>query len=342
MPAQPHAVIAITYGEPTANRFSDQWMYSYRILQRLTRKIARIPGPLLPVIATKRAFERVAAWREHDFTSPLEPLTEQTAAALAAELERRGAPTRVEIAYEFRRPLLPEVVSRLRGEGVERFTILPMYSGTGDFTDGMTELALEDTRRKHPDLTADALSVCLLTPDPTWIERLAQVCADFVIQQLTERGLALPAKDWAMCLGAHGSVQTCRDDVDNGVASFGALCWGIYSRLRGQVGVARNGWLNHERGGRWTEPAVDRVLERLRAMGYTKLIYFPWGFTTDNAESALEGKLFIEEMEDGFDEVIYLPCLNDAPPLIAMLADRLLDHQAAAQGATAEPASAVA
>jgi hypothetical protein len=34
-------------------------MYSYRILKGLTRKIARIPASLLPVIATARARGRV-------------------------------------------------------------------------------------------------------------------------------------------------------------------------------------------------------------------------------------------------------------------------------------------
>ena len=51
----PVGVVLATYGEPQRNSFAEQWMYSYRILERLTRKIAPIPRPVLPIIATARA-----------------------------------------------------------------------------------------------------------------------------------------------------------------------------------------------------------------------------------------------------------------------------------------------
>src|SRR5436305_11795003 len=99
----PTGVILATYGEPAINSFSQQWMYSYRILKGLTRKIAKIPAPLLPVVAIARARGRVKLWRENSFASPLEKLHRDTVAALRAELASRGSDTLVIPAYEFRR-----------------------------------------------------------------------------------------------------------------------------------------------------------------------------------------------------------------------------------------------
>ena len=86
-------VVLSTYGEPSRNSFAEQWTYSYRILQRLTQKVAKIPAPVLPIIATSRAVGRVKSWRENDFVSDLEPLHAKTVAALAKELDQRlGTP----------------------------------------------------------------------------------------------------------------------------------------------------------------------------------------------------------------------------------------------------------
>ena len=54
-------VVLVTYGEPTTASFSEQLVYSWRILLGLTRTVAPIPRPLLPVIALSRARGRNAA-----------------------------------------------------------------------------------------------------------------------------------------------------------------------------------------------------------------------------------------------------------------------------------------
>src|SRR5215471_13435552 len=126
----PIGVILATYGEPQVNSFAEQWMYSYRILKGLTRKIAKIPAPLLPVIATARARGRVKLWRENAFVSPLEKLHRETVAAVREELSRRGRDnTEVLVmpAYEFRRPGLADVLDQLDHAGCDKAVVVPMY-----------------------------------------------------------------------------------------------------------------------------------------------------------------------------------------------------------------------
>ena len=68
-------VVLVTYGEPTSPSFIDQLVYSWRILLGLTRSVADIPAPLIPLIALSRARGRHAMWRQHEYGSPLEPIT---------------------------------------------------------------------------------------------------------------------------------------------------------------------------------------------------------------------------------------------------------------------------
>ena len=67
-------VVLVTYGEPTTPAFIDQLVYSWRILLGLTRTVAPIPRPLLPVIALSRARPQ-ADVDGGDYSSPLEPIT---------------------------------------------------------------------------------------------------------------------------------------------------------------------------------------------------------------------------------------------------------------------------
>lgn len=319
-------VVLCTYGEPTRNSWSEQWMYSYRILQRLTRKVAKIPPLVLPLIATIRARQRVRQWQEHGFLSPLEPFTDQTVAALQTELDARtggGVQHRVSRAYEFRRPMLTDVLPQLHEEGCERFILVPMYVGSGDFTDGMTRLAVAEALPKLTWLQPERITWGLLgDTDPTR-DRLADVLADHLLQSVRERGLVLPAPDWAVLLAAHGTVVSPMPGVDNGLLSFAQVGTRVFRRIRRHFGRVSFGWLNHTKGGRWTEPSVQRCLHRIRQAGFEQLVYFPWGFTTDNAETALEGRILCKSTPQPFRRVEHLPCLNTHPDFVRFLAHRL-------------------
>jgi protoporphyrin/coproporphyrin ferrochelatase len=325
-------IVLATYGEPPESGFAAQWMYSYRILKRLTRKIAAIPAPVLPIIATSRAITRVKMWRRHNFSSPLEPLHQQTVEALEHTLQRRlagsagmGAEIFVVPGYEFRRPDIGDAVEDLRESGCSHIIVVPMYIAEGDFTHGMTRIGVDDAlaRTRWP---GHRLSMCSLAERHDTEQRLADTITRHLLGSIRRRGIEGPLENWAVLLAAHGTVVSPLPGVDNGLEQFGRVLHRVKVALRPHTGLVRVGWLNHTRGGRWTTPAVPQALEYIRERGYDNLIYFPWGFTTDNAETALEGKIALEELADPFARIEHIGCLNAEEHFIQLLADRLCSH----------------
>jgi protoporphyrin/coproporphyrin ferrochelatase len=334
MTPAPAGIILTTYGEPQRNSFAEQWMYSYRILRGLTRKIAPIPAPLLPVIATARARGRVKMWNEHSFASPLEPLHLETVSALEARIHARleagGTRHIITHAYEFRRPNLADVLDQLHQQGCERAVVVPMYIADGDFTHGMTRFAIDDAITRQPRTShwrqPGRVSLCSLTASSLAESHLASTVAEYCLASMRERGLETPARDWALMLAAHGTVVTSPPGIDNCLTHFGRILIQLKRRLAPHVGLVRIGWLNHTRGGKWTTPTVGDALQFVRNRGYEKLVYFPWGFTTDNAETALEGRVALAELDPSLERVEYLASLNAYAPFVDLIADRVAEH----------------
>lgn len=311
-------VVLVTYGEPPSPSFADQLVYSWRILVGLTRTVAPIPLPLLPLIALSRARGRRASWLTHGYSSPLEPITERQAATLRAALAAHDADVdwRVHVAYEFRRPLLDEVLSTIPSD--QSASVVPMYAADSAFTHALSRT----TASAHARASTRVSPVHVA--DPLEVATLADLSAAHVLEQTPAawRGPAV-----ALVLAAHGTVLNPATTIDTGLEATEALRLAIVERLALQFGTVVNGWLNHTRGGRWTEPAIELCLSDVVANGFKRVVYYPYGFLADNAESELEGRVALAALTGV--ESRHLPCFNETPALAAALARQICDRPVA-------------
>ncbi|MDP3720661.1 MAG: ferrochelatase [Acidobacteriota bacterium] len=305
-------LVLTTYGEPPLPGFTDQLVYSWRILQGLTRTVADIPQVAIPFIALARAHGRQRMWKENDYMSPLEPITEAQAAAVRDALAQ-SAPGdwRVHIAYEFRRPLLQDVLRTIADD--DPVWIAPMYAADSAFTHELSrQAAAAPTGRSARRGRTEVLPALDL-------DHLADISAAHVLSQLGE-GDTGPAT--ALVLAAHGTLLEPARPIDTGRCATERLYGAIRTRLSAHFGLILNGWLNHTRGGRWTEPPIDMTLERVSQAGFTNVVYYPFGFLADNAESQLEGQLAAGARPEL--QIRFLPCLNDSEALAAALAKQVV------------------
>src|SRR5437899_2716518 len=83
----------------------------------------------------------------------------------------------------------------------------------------------------------------------------------------------------------YGSPLEPPRPMETGRLATERICSGIADRLKARFGIIRNGWLNHVYGGRWTEPPADEALKQIAEAGFRRVVYFPFGFSADNAET---------------------------------------------------------
>lgn len=305
-------VLLVTYGEPPDSNFYDQLVYSWRILLGLTLSVAPIPKYLLPVIALKRAWSRNQVWSAEKYQSPLETITRNQVDDVAEALARLapGEDWRVQAAYEFRDPLLSEVLKKLPGS--EPVTMVPMYVASSAFTHEISAC------------TADAANAGRATPIHVLpaldSETFAAICANHVASQCARLGAGGP--DWALLLAAHGTLLTPPRPMETGREATEDVALAIERRLKEHFGEIELGWLNHVYGGKWTEPSAEEAIAELSDKGYKRIVYFPFGFLADNAESELEGRIALRTRP--WLEAYHLPCVNDSEALADALARQLL------------------
>lgn len=304
-------IVLVTYGEPVTPAFVEQLVYSWRILLGLTRTVADIPAPLIPLIALSRARGRNALWRKSGYSSPLEPITLAQAAqlrnALAHQTDDRW---KIHVAYEFRDPLLSSVLTRLPGK--EPVVVVPMYAADSSFTHDLSRQTVEQLgkHRPAPVIVLPAIEV----------ERLAQISADHIMHTLGSNREV--AKQSALVLAAHGTLLRPSKPIETGLLATERLRCRIEQRLSSCFGIVANGWLNHTRGGKWTEPPIEETLQRVSDAGYRDVVYYPYGFLADNAESQLEGQLAAAARPEL--NVRFIPCLNGSPDLAQVIASQVL------------------
>ncbi|HWI19251.1 MAG TPA: ferrochelatase [Vicinamibacterales bacterium] len=303
-------VVVVTYGEPMTAAFVDQLVYSWRILIGLTRSVADIPAPLLPLIALSRGRGRNAMWKREGYTSPLEPITIAQAERLRSALaSQSGDEWKVHVAYEFRTPLVGPVIENIPAN--DEVFVAPMYAADSAFTHELSRQAVAavSSRRARPVVVLPALAA----------DVLAELSARHVMKFLEAE--SVESRSTALVLAAHGTLLQPSRPIETGYVATEQLCRGIERRLSESFGLIANGWLNHTRGGKWTEPAIEETLSRVSALGYKEVVYYPYGFLADNAESQLEGRM-AAAAHPGM-RVRFVPCFNESPDLADTIAAQI-------------------
>lgn len=312
-------VVLVSYGEPSTADFAAQFGYSFRILQSLTRIIAAIPAPLLPLIAFARARSRRRLWQARGYGSPLEGITAAQADRVRSTLaaKDRGVQWTAHVAYEFRKPLLETVLRCLPPD--EPVWVVPMYAADSAFTHALSRQVASRVNETQPRSAPIRVLPAIDT------DRLATLSADHILRELSAS--PIEGTSTALILAAHGTLLEPSKPIETGLENTERLRRAIEVRLAPVFGMVTYGWLNHARGGRWTEPPMDRALRSVVDAGYRKGVYSPYGFLADNAETQLEGRVISED----FPQLAlrFLSCLNDSTELAEAIAVQIQEAGAA-------------
>lgn len=311
------AVVLVNLGTPEAptapavRRYLGEFLSDRRVVS-LPRWLwwPLLHAVILPLRAGKVAHKYAAIWLPgKDGGSPLAAYTRRLAAAVQARLPE----ARVVAAMRYGAPSLAAALQALRGEGVRRVLVLPLYPQYS-----------HSTTASVGDVVAQAsgLATRMLTDyhrDAGWVEAVA---ASIRAHRATH------GAGEHLLFSLHGLPQRMADAGD----PYPQQCEAGVRAIAQALGLADDAWTlaYQSRFGRerWLAPATDATLQALAARGVRTVDVVAPGFAVDCLETLEEVALGLAEAFAARGGTLrYIPCLNDSPAhaeALAALAQREL------------------
>ena len=302
------AVLLVNLGtpdEPTApavRRYLKQFLSDPRVIE--------IPQFLWAIILTlfvlpsrpKRVAEAYASIWDGD--SPMRNILNSQVEMLQSRLTERATPFRVSVhaAMSYGNPGLPDVMDKLRSEGVDHFVMLPVFpqysaTSTGAVYDAMTKWSLKQRNLPNMTIVKDYFA------HPLYIKALADSIRRFQ---------AVHGKPEKLMFSFHGIPQPYADKGD----PYPRRCKCTAAQVAHELGLTEDEWIIsfQSRFGKqeWVKPYTDVVLKDWGKSGVRSVQILSPAFSADCLETLEE--LAIENCETflhaGGQEYHYIPALN--------------------------------
>lgn len=250
--------------------------------------------------------------------SPLKVYTAEQATLLAATLDRRGCPVRVEWAMRYGEPSVARGMDALRAAGCDRLLVLPMYPQYAASTTASTYDAVFDVLRQTRNTPALRLIKHFHDYPPYIAALAASVREHWAVHGEPDR----------LIMSFHGLPRFSLDRGD----PYHCECQKTGRLLAEALGLAKDRYrvTFQSRFGRaeWLKPYTMETMAELGRDKVRRVDTICPGFTADCLETleeiALENKSAF--LEAGGSEFHYIPCLNGRADFIDALASLVVDN----------------
>lgn len=253
--------------------------------------------------------------------SPLLVISQRQRQAVADALgDTVGTPLHVALGMRYGAPSIAAALRELRDRRCRRILALPLYPQYSSTTTGSTFDALADelkTWRWVPELR----TIHGYHGEPAYIEALAASIRDF----WAARGGGRPAK---LLFSYHGIPLRYFEAGD----PYHCFCHETSRRVAERLELPPDGWevAFQSRFGReeWLKPYTDETIKAMARTGVPSLDVISPAFAADCLETLEEldglNREFWEAAGGPHDGYRYIPCLNDRPDHVRLLADLVL------------------
>jgi protoporphyrin/coproporphyrin ferrochelatase len=294
--------------------------------------VEQIPEYLRNVVSGRPVPEAVVEEIKHRYAligrSPLTEITYEQARLVEAGLAASGRLVPVYVGMRNWRPYIPDVVKKMRADGIEEAAVICMAPQNSRTSVGLYRRAVEaeaaglridftEGWAQHP-LLADAFAERLL---PAW-EKLS-----------AEAGEPVPVLFTAHSVPVR-TVQPPEPGADAGPRHWpgqGADPYADEARRTAELVAARvpgipRWWFAFQSqgasGGPWLGPAVEETLREIAATGAKYMILQPIGFLCDHVEILFDVDHLFRENAAQFGIVLKRPeSLNASPTLAKAVTD---------------------
>jgi len=332
------AVLLVNLGSPDSTSIPDVTRYLREFLgdERVIDKPAEPFRTFLvnQIIIRKRVANSAHAYEQiwTDRGSPLILTSQSVRDKLAAVL---GPTTPVYLAMRYGTPSIASVLAQIAADGIDELLLFPQYPHYAMSSwETVVVKVYEEAARLAPRLRVDCIQP--FYQDADYIEALYTVSApyfqqphDFVLfsyHGIPERHLRKADSSHAHCTLVKDCCTTC--------SPIHATCYRAQVLATTRALVARAGipadkhmvtFQSRLVGEPWLSPFTDHTLEQLPQQGKKRILVLCPAFVADCLETLEEirGEGRDTFMEAGGESFEQIPCLNDQPPYIDFLANRV-------------------
>ncbi len=333
------AVLLVNLGSPDSTSVPDVRRYLREFLG--DERVLDLPaagrwllleGIILRTRPKKSAHAYAEVWTADG--SPLIVTSRSVRDKLALEL---GSETSVYVAMRYGNPSIASVIAQMVSDGVTEILLFPQYPHYAMSSwETVVAKVYEEAARQAPKLRVSCIQP--FYADADYIEALYTVTAPYLAHPhdhllfsyhgIPERHLRKADSSKAHCLTVADCCNTC--------SPLQATCYRAQIFATTRALVKRAG-LTPEKysvsfqsrlaGEPWLTPFTDHELVRLPKAGIKRLLILCPAFVTDCLETLEEirGQGRATFMGAGGESFEQIPCLNDQPPYIHFLANRVRD-----------------
>ena len=325
------AVLLMGYGE--VESYEDFANYNEQALNLLTAKFAPVPTWVYPPLAKLLAVFDLHEWsHQHDqFISPHNAIFEKQRAGIEQELQSQWG-DRVEVfkAFNFCKPFLPEqVLETVKAQGFTKLLIYPLLVVDSIFTSGIAVEQVNNALAKLSEGSEHWVKGVRYIPsffnEPAYLDLMVQMVEEKIEAELANA--YLPSQIGIVLMN-HGCPFEAKG-FTSGIDESQMLYERVRERLIHRYPLISVGWLNHQTPLiKWTQPNAKLAAQYLIELGAKALVFMPIGFATENHETLLDVDHIIETVRAKHKDVsfIQMPCVNDHPIFLTMVADWANDH----------------
>ena len=262
------------------------------------------------MITFTRAESSQEIYRQLGGKSPIVDHTKNLIAALKQKLDDKEVI--IDFVMRYTPPFAPEVIERLKAEGVEKVYLIPLYP---QFSTTTTKSSLEDFEAAFHKSGMDAI----LVEVKHYYEN--NTYNEAVIERIKEKMLETDYNDFDIIFSAHGLPQKIVDAGDpyqrhverhvellkKKLEEHEMKFHRVHLAYQSKVGPLK-----------WLEPSLETALHKVRNRG---VIIYPVAFTIDNSETDFELEVEYREIaeEMGFNDYRVCRCVNDSEKFVEAL-----------------------
>ncbi|KAB7768437.1 ferrochelatase [Xanthomonas maliensis] len=254
-------------------------------------------GVILPIRGPKSAAKYAKVWLPEG--SPLAVYTRR----LADGLQQVMPDWQVAWAMRYGEPALRKALDALRGRGIRRIVVLPLYPQYSTTTTASIQDVVDAWKRSAPQVEVALISD--YAEDRGWVAAVA----DSIRAHWQAHG-----RSELLMFSFHGLPQRVANAGDPYPQQCERSAQAIAAALELPAEAWKMGYQSRFGSERWLQPYAEPTLWALAEGGVRSFDLVCPGFATDCLETLEEVALgFAETLAERGATLSYIPCLNDSP-----------------------------